>query len=558
MNYHCENCGSRKMEEEGDRLVCAYCGTRWEKHTADEVMEKLVGILDEAKQEALANARHALYEAVHETYLDTYKILSCAQKVRALYPDDFLAKFYEVASGNDPKAVGAYLDSLDVVKHESYIGSVVAYMLRVMARENILSVGNLIERAYRGKPLEYSEMQSRFESEAEKVAGELYEVDTPRDVFVAYKSEDMKAVMALVDYLEENGVSCFVALRNLRHGKNAAGIYEAQIKKAIDSCSIVLLVSSQKSRTTGDARFKELPYIRSQDLSRGPAEYASRNDYVGLPRKYKKPRIEYVIEPYTGFASERFVKEFFDGCTWRKTPEEVYNAIYEIQNTPIAEEPRVAPPKPARQSTVDPFADDEAASNTPPKGFLSRAKQIGGAIKTKVEQFSAQYAANVEEAKRQELERREAERRAKEEAARKAREEAARKAREEAERKERAYLAQFEIENGVLKSYKGEGGDVAIPIGVTRIGRKAFADCKNLTRVKISDSVTSIGPLAFYDCKRLKSILIPSSVTSIGEYAFYGCGKLKMILCGAKKDEQNWDPKWLGDCKAKVVWGYNG
>ena len=555
MNRHCENCGSSELNEVNGAYECAYCGTKWEKHTADEVMEKLTGLLDEAKQEALANARRNLHAATHEEYLDSYKILSCVQQVQVLYPEDFFAKFYELASGNDARALNAFLDGLDAERYKSYIGGVIDYMLRVMTRENILSVGNLIERAYKGKPLEYSEKQTKFESEAEKVAGELYEVDIPRDVFVAYKSEDMKAVMTLVDYLEENGVSCFVALRNLRHGKNAAGVYEAQIQKAIDSCSIVLFVSSQKSRTTGDARFKELPYVRSQDLARGPAEYASRNDYAGLPRKYKKPRIEYVIEAHTGFANERFVKEFFDGCTWRKTPEEVYNAVYEIQNAPT--ETPAEPQKPVRPA-IDPFRDEPASPPPPQNGLIARAKQLGGTIKTKVQQFSAQCAAAVEDAKRKEEEREEAERRAKEEAARKVREKAARKEREEAERKERAYLAQFEIENGVLKKYKGAGGDVIIPSGVTSIGSKAFADCRSVVRVKISDGVTSIGQLAFYDCKRLKSVFIPESVTSVGEYAFYGCGKLKMILCTAKKDERTWDVKWLGNCKAKVVWEYKG
>ncbi|MCI8914640.1 hypothetical protein [Pseudoflavonifractor sp. 60] len=41
----------------------------------------------------------------------------------------------------------------------------------------------------------------------------------------------------------------------------------------------------------------------------------------------------------------------------------------------------------------------------------------------------------------------------------------------------------FVIENGVLKKYKGRGGDVTIPEGVTEIGDWTFKGCKSLTSV---------------------------------------------------------------------------
>lgn len=43
----------------------------------------------------------------------------------------------------------------------------------------------------------------------------------------------------------------------------------------------------------------------------------------------------------------------------------------------------------------------------------------------------------------------------------------------------------FVIENGVLTKYIGPGGDVAIPEGVTEIGKSAFYDCAGLTSVTI-------------------------------------------------------------------------
>ena len=55
----------------------------------------------------------------------------------------------------------------------------------------------------------------------------------------------------------------------------------------------------------------------------------------------------------------------------------------------------------------------------------------------------------------------------------------------------------FVIENGVLKKYKGPGGDAVIPDGVTSIGKSAFSACRSLTGVMIPDSVTEIGDMLF-------------------------------------------------------------
>ena len=42
-------------------------------------------------------------------------------------------------------------------------------------------------------------------------------------------------------------------------------------------------------------------------------------------------------------------------------------------------------------------------------------------------------------------------------------------------------MQDFVITKGVLEEYKGPGGDVTIPAGVTEIGSSAFDGCKKLT-----------------------------------------------------------------------------
>ena len=148
----------------------------------------------------------------------------------------------------------------------------------------------------------------------------------------------------------------------------------------------------------------------------------------------------------------------------------------------------------------------------------------------------------------------------------------------------------FYIMDGVLISYKGNGGDIIIPSEVkeigdnafsgsdimslraynnlSRIGEKAFLNCLSLSavcigseqeqataslseddgegveteicesafsgcsalkKVKLSDCVKRIGNRGFYGCYSLENITMPNGIKSIGERAFLGCGFLTSI-----------------------------
>jgi len=82
-------------------------------------------------------------------------------------------------------------------------------------------------------------------------------------------------------------------------------------------------------------------------------------------------------------------------------------------------------------------------------------------------------------------------------------------------------------QEGTTVTYCQESAvSAVIPDGVTRIGRRAFAGCKNLTSVTIPGSVTSIEYGAFQGCENLTSIVIPEGVVTIGNSVFDGCKKL--------------------------------
>lgn len=96
-------------------------------------------------------------------------------------------------------------------------------------------------------------------------------------------------------------------------------------------------------------------------------------------------------------------------------------------------------------------------------------------------------------------------------------------------------LEDFIIEDGILKSYIGFGGEVVIPNSVSSIGyydvayemqKYLFSGCSTLTQVVIPHSVTIIGHSAFLNCVNLTRVSLPDTVTSIGLGGFSGCKNL--------------------------------
>ena len=84
-------------------------------------------------------------------------------------------------------------------------------------------------------------------------------------------------------------------------------------------------------------------------------------------------------------------------------------------------------------------------------------------------------------------------------------------------------MGDFEINKGTLIKYKGEGGDVVIPHGITRIGDSAFCDCESLTSVVIPEGVACIEDCAFAFCTSLRSVSLPQGLITISELAFSDC-----------------------------------
>ncbi len=86
----------------------------------------------------------------------------------------------------------------------------------------------------------------------------------------------------------------------------------------------------------------------------------------------------------------------------------------------------------------------------------------------------------------------------------------------------------FIVEGNTLVRYEGKGGEVKLPedIGILRIGEEAFSDNDTITKVILSSSVSAIGKRAFANCKNLVQVTLAQGGTDvdIGEEAFENCG----------------------------------
>ena len=67
-----------------------------------------------------------------------------------------------------------------------------------------------------------------------------------QQVFISYKSEEDAEMQKLLKIIEDAGISCWVAPRNIPIGSN----YAAEIPAAIDSCPIFILMLSKKAQVS--------------------------------------------------------------------------------------------------------------------------------------------------------------------------------------------------------------------------------------------------------------------------------------------------------------------
>lgn len=508
--FCCEKCGGNLKLNNG-LYFCPYCGSQFADALIEKAYKKLEFSLRERfgdlvreelvkrEQERFLPLLRQLWDKSQEKYTDSKAIISICRKIKDIYPDNFIANFYEVANSGTVSQINGFLNGIDVKENSIFIEDIVTFMVKSLELGNVASLNYLIERAYKQSDLEkFEEYATLIETEANKVDEGLYNTDVPRDVFIAYSSKDIDKVLELVENIESQGLTCFIAMRNLRHGRGAKANYLTELQKAMKNCHNLVFVSSKNSRALNcDALKIELPFIKELDIANIPVGY--KNDYTN-PKilGYKKPRIEYRLDNEKTPFADIFLKEFFAGLEYTKSLDDTLERLAIIITNGFG--------------TRD--LDDSIYKEQSNQNAFSQ------------EEFKKMFEQMQSEAKRREEERIKNEERLKEE--RRIAEELRREEEKRLE-EERINALGFDIKDGVLVKYLGEREHVSIPDTVTVIGIDAFNDCRDVVSVKIPSTVTAIEEGAFSGCENLTEIEIPNTLTSIGSWAFGGCTSLKSL-----------------------------
>lgn len=476
----CQNCGGDLQAIDENHYKCRFCGSVYEKETVADYADEMRRLFDEIKLEAISNARRNLYEAVNAEYVSSARVHECCVILKQLLPDDAQANFFDVATGSNAKQLTRAIRKLKAEKDVTFAESVIRFLVRSLQTEYQLELNNLIARTFEhSDPVKYEYYCTLLSNEAVKVDTGVYETKLPREVFIAYSSKDMENVSELTETLEAQGLKCFVAARNLRHGKGAVENYNAALEEAMDHCRAIVFVSSTNSRSFNcDALTIELPYLQKRDLENAPAEY--RNNYKTIPQQYKKPRVEYRIgESVAGNVADTISNEIFDGYERAYTPEEVAARVMKQL---------VAAPKTETKT-------EKAPETKKVKYCVKCFKECDAEDKFCSECGECQFTKDLNN-----------------------------------------YDLEYKLNfDGNSYSVVGIGKciskEIVIPakyngLKVTRISKGAFKNCTTFTKLNISNGVVSIGDNAFRDCRFLLSISLPDSVKSIGASAFWGCSNL--------------------------------
>lgn len=574
----CRVCGGELKEQESGIYKCDYCGAKFERIDIEQYIKAIRLSLRGEVNDALAEqrnsdigaARQNLYVELKAEHVNSYNVISCCRKLKEYLPEDFQANVFEVLNSGTKEQINKCLGNVDekgVGRY--YIKDILDFMLKSLVKENELSLKSLADRALSGE--EKTRYLNDIEEEAKKYDEGIYNPKIPRKAFIAYSSKDMSRVNEIVNYLEDSGISCFVALRNMRHGRGAVENYGEILKKAMHYCKCFVFLSSRNSRRLDcDAIDMELPYIRDNEP--------------------QVKRIEYILEDYGAEESggvKAILKDFFGTSEQCRDKNDLVRRIF--------------------SATTQKHAADNNEE-----------------LQKQVEEYKRQFEEEAER-RRKELDE---EYKKKEEELKKREEEQRQKF--ETKNSQNDYptisnydKSKFEIEGTTLKKYLVKDTEVQIPQGVTtignnafygcsslesidipksvieikddafsycinlssikfykgliRIGDRVFSHCKNLINITIPQGVKFIGAGAFGVCSKLENIIIPDSVKEIGERAFVECTSMKKIIipysvtkmgddvfifcnltiyCRRRIKPLGWKSTWRRLCK--VVWGYKG
>ena len=292
------------------------------------ILENVANIYDQKEMQIVARLKRQLWPEVNQEVLNRDEIKRLCHEIKTYADEDFYASFYDLATSpsndqNDER-LARFIDNIDLDLHYDDVSPVLDFLLKTMTNDAIAGhIANLIQRAYDNDSHDnnfmlLNEYQTRLGKEVDKLSSTLYIPSKKRDAFICYAKEDADKVMELVDFLEKEKVSCFVSMRNIKRGSNAASDIDSIIHTAIDHCGAVVFVSSKNSRSTRCNTFNELEYVNSSQHMR-----------TNGPMK----RIHYLLDNrQQNSETDNMFFEFFEGTEPCVKKEDVFRRLKGFSN----------------------------------------------------------------------------------------------------------------------------------------------------------------------------------------------------------------------------------
>ncbi len=300
INAKCTNCGAvieiNEATKESGALVCPACDTAFVTENAIEF-----AAIKNQQAEKINNLRKMLHDAVRVNNIKGIKL--AAENILEIIPRDYSAKYYYAYAMN---MLGNYKYIEDFYKNSPQ-NSTDEEIERLLP--HIIAHSDLRDRfhvesyimALEGIDNNYYLDLYKKEFARRKEIEEHYD-DVPRDVFICYRSINSDIAMKVLNVLEQDGNKCWISARNLRPGDTEN--YWNNIRKAIKSCSLFLVISSEDAMLSNDVK-----------------------NEMNIAKELNKPRLEYKIDnrPHT-----TFFKHFFDGHMWVDGSSGDEKSLYEL------------------------------------------------------------------------------------------------------------------------------------------------------------------------------------------------------------------------------------
>ena len=279
----CTMCGCRITGvSAGQFAVCEACGCEYDVSSSsklgevsDVITNKLTNLRALQANSAKANdvrnlskSSIGILEIVIDDYLSQYYY---AYAENVLGNHKYISKFYKSTSCScTPSSL------MLILEHISNYGDL---------RDRAVIESYIIELNQIDNLLELKRYKKTFHEK--KMQEENYD-DIPRDVFVCHRSNDSIIANSVVDALESDGNKCWISTRNLR--PNDSENYCTNIKQAISSCKMFLVVSSEDAMLSKDVK-----------------------NEINTAKMLNKPRLEYKIDESVHTS---MFNNFFDGKKW--------------------------------------------------------------------------------------------------------------------------------------------------------------------------------------------------------------------------------------------------